>query len=234
MTAQQPQHDDASVLKPHHIRNLILILRQANAHYSRVAASVRRSLRPTHHAKMRAQRLGLGVNTEKAVALAHKHVSVIPLPILDIPTPAPDPVFRAPPARPQHRPMWGIIPLPDVEAALDVPADEGDATEAWDMEIIRTGEISPLRIADITTPLPDAPGSGMSISSDSDVSNSSGLPTPADAPIMIRIKRKSAELAMEPVESVEKRPRFLRKSFAQPLTQQRIALRCRPPVCSPF
>ncbi|KAG6906764.1 hypothetical protein DXG01_012240 [Tephrocybe rancida] len=74
-------------LQPHHLRNLILILRRANAHYTHVASCIRASLTPTRHAKIRAQNLGLTVDIVRAVNCPHKAVSVIPLPIIEAVTP---------------------------------------------------------------------------------------------------------------------------------------------------
>jgi hypothetical protein len=72
-----------SLLQPHHVRNLIFILRRANTHYRVVASHIRATLRPTEHARKHAQRLGLKVNVNKAVHCDQKQVSVVPLPILD-------------------------------------------------------------------------------------------------------------------------------------------------------
>lgn len=78
----------SSPLQPYHVRNLILILRRANDHYSHVASRIRASLVPTHHARKRAHRMGLAVDVAKAVACDQRQVSIIPLPVIDIvPTP---------------------------------------------------------------------------------------------------------------------------------------------------
>ncbi|KAG6863946.1 hypothetical protein C0991_001749 [Blastosporella zonata] len=78
-----------ATLQPHHLHNLILILRHANARYSNLAACIRASLTPTRHAKHRAQNLGLTVNIIAAVNCPQSSVSVIPLPIIEIVSPLP-------------------------------------------------------------------------------------------------------------------------------------------------
>ncbi|KAG5651977.1 hypothetical protein H0H81_006751 [Sphagnurus paluster] len=82
-----------AALQPNHIRNLILILRRANAHYTYVASRIRASLKPTQHARTRAQNLGLRVNIEKAHNCPQKQVSVVPLPIIEV---SPPPIALAP------------------------------------------------------------------------------------------------------------------------------------------
>ncbi|KAF8060876.1 hypothetical protein FPV67DRAFT_311326 [Lyophyllum atratum] len=74
----------ASPLQPYHIRNLILILRRANAHYTYVASRIRATLQPTRHARRRAQRLGLTIDVGAAVKCPQKQVSNIPLPVLEV------------------------------------------------------------------------------------------------------------------------------------------------------
>jgi len=72
--------------------NLIHILRRANSHYSQLAASIRASLRPTHHARKRAQALRLTISIQAAANLDQKQISTIPLPILErVATPTPEP-----------------------------------------------------------------------------------------------------------------------------------------------
>ncbi|KAF8168396.1 hypothetical protein B0H34DRAFT_57598 [Crassisporium funariophilum] len=72
-----------SALQACHVDNMLLILRRANEHYSRVAASVRSSIRPTYHARKRAYALRLKVSIEKALKLDPAQISTIPLPVLD-------------------------------------------------------------------------------------------------------------------------------------------------------
>ncbi|KAG6899225.1 hypothetical protein C0993_012095 [Termitomyces sp. T159_Od127] len=78
---------NASNLQPHHIHNLILILRRSNAYYTHIASRIRDSFASTRHAKTRAQDLGLSIDVVAAVNCPHKQVSVIPLPILEVVTP---------------------------------------------------------------------------------------------------------------------------------------------------
>ncbi|KAG6820218.1 hypothetical protein H0H93_003719 [Arthromyces matolae] len=82
----------ATPLPPNLLHNLILILRRANVYYSDVAACIRATHAPTHHAKARAQTLGLSVNIAAAVNCPQKHVSVIPLPIIEVVTPPLEPI----------------------------------------------------------------------------------------------------------------------------------------------
>ncbi|KAG6810362.1 hypothetical protein H0H92_012170 [Tricholoma furcatifolium] len=77
----------ASPLQPHHLQNLIYILRNANARYTHIATLARASLAPTRHAKRRATNLGLTVDIIKAINCPQKAVSVIPLPIVEVVTP---------------------------------------------------------------------------------------------------------------------------------------------------
>jgi len=72
------------------INNLLYILRRANTHYSQIAATIRNSLRPTHHAKKRARSLRLSVSIDAALQLDPKQISTIPLPILELDTPYPE------------------------------------------------------------------------------------------------------------------------------------------------
>ena len=63
--------------------NLLEILRRANARYSRIAATLRLSIHPTHHARKRATALKLTVSIQKALKLDPKQISTIPLPVID-------------------------------------------------------------------------------------------------------------------------------------------------------
>ncbi|KAJ7293995.1 hypothetical protein C8J57DRAFT_1270557 [Mycena rebaudengoi] len=127
----------SAALPPHRLARLSLILREANAHYRRVADSFRASLRPTHHARTRAEKIGLTLNIEKAVACPEHQVSVIPLPIIDT-TPSPTISRRAtrattnatsgtqrPPAQRRSRPTLSLsIPLL-ARPAADAPVSCG-------------------------------------------------------------------------------------------------------------
>ena len=74
----------ASYLQPHHVHNLILILRRANVHYHHIAARNRAKLQPTHHACEEARRRGLTVDISKAARCDQRQISLVPLPVLDI------------------------------------------------------------------------------------------------------------------------------------------------------
>ncbi|KAJ7433555.1 hypothetical protein FB451DRAFT_1380294 [Mycena latifolia] len=96
---------------------LASILTEANTHHSAVAAAVRAAAKPTFHARTRAQKLGLKVDTVRAVALPAHCVSVVPPPIIDT-TPSPPPIAmntnaKTKPTRPTLR---LLVPraLPDV------------------------------------------------------------------------------------------------------------------------
>jgi len=70
-------------LSSSHYNNLREILRRANAHYSRIAATIRLSIRSTHHARKRATALKLTVSIEKALKLDPKQISTVPPPVID-------------------------------------------------------------------------------------------------------------------------------------------------------
>jgi hypothetical protein len=70
-------------LSSDHSSKLLEIVRRANAHYSRIAATTRVSIHPTHHARKRAAALKLTVSIQKALKLDPKQISTIPLPVID-------------------------------------------------------------------------------------------------------------------------------------------------------
>lgn len=90
-----------------HVNNLLDILRRANEHYSHLAAIVRASLKPTYHAKKRAQALKLSVSIQAAKNLDQKQISTIPLPLLDR---VASPVKEAPVVR--TSPVFVAAPIP--------------------------------------------------------------------------------------------------------------------------
>ncbi|GLB36690.1 hypothetical protein LshimejAT787_0309770 [Lyophyllum shimeji] len=101
-----------SPLQTYQIRNLILILRRANAYYSYVAARIRASLQPTRHARRRAQLLGLTINVAAAVKCPQKQVSHIPLPVIEL---SPAVALAPPPIAAKTRPaLRCVIPAPAV------------------------------------------------------------------------------------------------------------------------
>ncbi|KAF8961011.1 hypothetical protein BDZ97DRAFT_1267434 [Flammula alnicola] len=71
------------VMSRPHVNNLLYVLRRANQRYSQLAAAVRMSLRPTHHARKRAAALHLRVSIKAARNLDQKQISVLPLPVLE-------------------------------------------------------------------------------------------------------------------------------------------------------
>ncbi|KAH9487201.1 hypothetical protein JR316_0001270 [Psilocybe cubensis] len=73
------------------LTNILTTIRRANERVSRLAASMRASLTPTHHARRRARKLQLRVCIDKALKLDPKQISVIPLPVLATPVPLPVP-----------------------------------------------------------------------------------------------------------------------------------------------
>ncbi|KAJ7171562.1 hypothetical protein C8R43DRAFT_18949 [Mycena crocata] len=120
-------------LSPRHFSRLSAILTEANAHYRTVAAAARAAKRPTYHARMRAYKLGLGVDIQRAVNCPEEHVSAIPLPIIDT-TPSPPPRQQRP--RPNLR---VVVPGPAPRAAADVPISTG----SYSTLSLSTGSIVP-------------------------------------------------------------------------------------------
>ncbi|ESK95579.1 hypothetical protein Moror_12653 [Moniliophthora roreri MCA 2997] len=82
-------------IQSQHLQNLLFILRRSNEHYRQVAESLRRSMRPTSHARKRAYNLGLSVDIHKAVNCPQQQVSVVPLPIIDACLSPSSPLARA-------------------------------------------------------------------------------------------------------------------------------------------
>ncbi|KII94453.1 hypothetical protein PLICRDRAFT_429435 [Plicaturopsis crispa FD-325 SS-3] len=65
------------------LANILFIIRVANRRSQHVADGIRTSLRPTHHARRRAQRLGLSIDMDRARACPQSQISRQDLPILD-------------------------------------------------------------------------------------------------------------------------------------------------------
>ncbi|KAJ7481419.1 hypothetical protein B0H11DRAFT_2232915 [Mycena galericulata] len=120
MSSARSQHPRAS-LAPRHFERLSAILAEANKHHSAVAAAARAAKRPTHHARTRAQKLGLAVCIKLAVACDERLVSVIPLPVLDRASPEPTQAPALPP-RQRGRPTLRLV-VP--RAPADVPTSTG-------------------------------------------------------------------------------------------------------------
>ncbi|KAG5339732.1 hypothetical protein E4T56_gene8222 [Termitomyces sp. T112] len=108
-----------TLLQPHHLRNLILILRRSNAYYTHVASCIRASFTPTGHAKTRAQNLGLTIDVVAAVNCPHKQVSLIPLPIIEVVTP-PEVTRPQPPSVSLKRPAL-TCSIPPVVQTITSP-----------------------------------------------------------------------------------------------------------------
>ncbi|KAG9310385.1 hypothetical protein JVU11DRAFT_9520 [Chiua virens] len=62
---------------------LVRRLRHSNTRYNQIAHQFRCRFRPTHHAKARAYRAGLRIDTSKARACPAKYISLQPPPVLD-------------------------------------------------------------------------------------------------------------------------------------------------------
>ncbi|KAJ7596265.1 hypothetical protein C8J56DRAFT_916968 [Mycena floridula] len=240
-------------LEPQYLARLIQILHTANRRYQDVADVVRGSLKPTHHAKKRAEKLGLSVNVQRAVDCPQRQVSNIPLPVLDV-TPSPTSQFhRRPalkvtipsiiPAQASIRSSRAEIVLNDDcshdlssrfsvspvaapicrvsgKARADVPVDESPVNNWTDFDIIS------LESAGEQHQMSSPSSSASSGGGYSSYTSSSGPTTPIDdAPIMIRIKRKTEDDAVP----AEKRPKWIRKEWAAPITQRRSSIRAPAP-----
>ncbi|KAF7340274.1 hypothetical protein MVEN_01946400 [Mycena venus] len=122
MSTSSSSYTHRPALSSRHFTRLSSILNEANAHYRAVAASARASTRPTHHARSRAQKLGLAVNIKAAVNCPEREVSVKPLPVIER---SPVPQHRKP--LPQKRPTLSLIVPPTVAARtqVDVPTSTG-------------------------------------------------------------------------------------------------------------
>ncbi|KAF9482423.1 hypothetical protein BDN70DRAFT_438037 [Pholiota conissans] len=107
-----------------YLNNLLHVLRSANQRYATIAASMRESMRPTFHARKRAQMLMLRVDIDKADALDQQWISTIPLPILERTTTSPSSSSLS--SAPRRRPVRPRIVIPEgpevyTEIALGSP-----------------------------------------------------------------------------------------------------------------
>ncbi|KAJ7020258.1 hypothetical protein C8F04DRAFT_1275315 [Mycena alexandri] len=109
---------------------LSTILSDANAHYSAVAAANRAARTPTHRARTRAQKLGLGLDVERAVNCPAPQVAVLPLPVIER---SPTPPFLSASSRTKGkdtqlhtrgRPILRVV-VPPARAQADVPITSG-------------------------------------------------------------------------------------------------------------
>ncbi|KAJ7804702.1 hypothetical protein B0H14DRAFT_3883329 [Mycena olivaceomarginata] len=114
-------------LSSRHFSRLSALLKDANARYAAVAASVRAATQPSHSARARACKLGLAVNVRAAAACPEEQVSVRPLPVLERSTPPPMPrkQQQQPTLQQQRgRPALRLV-LPHARAQADVSTSTG-------------------------------------------------------------------------------------------------------------
>ncbi|KAK0232775.1 hypothetical protein IW262DRAFT_1451254 [Armillaria fumosa] len=181
-------------LPAHRFARLSTTLRHSKVQYEHIADSHRASVRPTHSARKCAARLRLFVDIEGAVNCPQTYVSLIPLPLID------DSLHPGSPL---------------VHAA-------SEAIYPQVQELRRRERIPPIVIPALDdprcSPSPELTSCFSAWSTDvpSSSSSSSALLTPSDhegSPIVICIKRKSILEEDSDDEAVEKRPRYLRKSW---------------------
>ncbi|KAJ6477294.1 hypothetical protein DFH09DRAFT_1293030 [Mycena vulgaris] len=122
-------YETRRALSARRFERLSSILSEANTHHAAVAAVARAAAAPTYHARTRAQKLGLAVDTVRAVACDARLVSYIPLPIIEtgLSPPAPTPA-------PRGRPTLRLI-VP--RAPADVPVSGG----SYSMLSMSTGSV---------------------------------------------------------------------------------------------
>ncbi|KAK7008153.1 hypothetical protein R3P38DRAFT_1628231 [Favolaschia claudopus] len=134
-SSHQPRRPTLSA--PHFLR-LSSILKQANEHYHFVAASTRAATHPTHHARTRAEKLGLAINIERAVNCPGNQVSVVPLPIIET-SPASSPILPVPqlskPVR--GRPALRLVVPQMTRPQADVPVSTGHTPAAAAPTVLR-------------------------------------------------------------------------------------------------
>lgn len=137
------------------VDNLLHNLRNANLRYSQLAASIRQSLRPTHHARKRAAALNLKVSIESALELDYRHISEVPLAVLEsasLPTstqaPLPMP-SRRPAVVKAVAPTQIVAPIPVRPAAqraqivLEPPVEISTKVVGREREIKRSSRPAP-------------------------------------------------------------------------------------------
>ncbi|KAL0065707.1 hypothetical protein AAF712_007348 [Marasmius tenuissimus] len=101
-----------SPLAPHHLQNLVGIVRQANDFYRMVAAAYRAARRPTYHAQKLAAQMDLRVDTWKAIRCPMNRISNVAYPLIDMSLGP-----HTPPARSVVQDLY------EVEAAPVIPFD---------------------------------------------------------------------------------------------------------------
>ncbi|PBK60043.1 hypothetical protein ARMSODRAFT_945268 [Armillaria solidipes] len=189
-------------LPAHCFARLSTTLRHSKAQYEHIADSHRTSVCPTHSARKRAARLRLAVNVPKAINCPQKYVSLIPLSLIDDSIHPGSPLVHAASEAiyPQVYEEWRIPPiviptLNDTHRSRSPSPELTSCFSAW---------------SDTDAGVPNSDSS----------SGSFALMTPPDhegSPIAIRIKRKSMldEGSDDEADAVEKRPRYLRKSWSR-------------------
>ncbi|KAJ7719232.1 hypothetical protein DFH07DRAFT_1009692 [Mycena maculata] len=127
MSSTRSSHPRVS-LSQRHFDRLSSILMEANARYTAVASATRAAKSSTHHARTRAQKLGLEICTVRAAACPEKMVSTIPLPIIDssesTPTPAAAPLSisqRGRPTLPLLVPQIPDVPYSAISLSAEAP-----------------------------------------------------------------------------------------------------------------
>ncbi|KAJ7859498.1 hypothetical protein B0H14DRAFT_3864042 [Mycena olivaceomarginata] len=111
-------------LSSRHFSRLSALLKDANARYAAVAASVRAATQPSHSARARACKLDLAVNVRAAAACPEAQVSVRPLPVLERSTPPPISPLPRKQQQQRARPALRLV-LPHARAQADVPTSIG-------------------------------------------------------------------------------------------------------------
>ncbi|KAJ7743790.1 hypothetical protein B0H16DRAFT_1560617 [Mycena metata] len=120
----------APALSERRFSRLSTILSDANAHYSAVAAATRAARKPTHHARTRAQKLGLDIDIERAVNCPGHVVAVLPLPIIErSPSPPSLSASRRTKSKDTQLNTRGrpalLVVVPHARAQADVPTSTG-------------------------------------------------------------------------------------------------------------
>jgi len=223
------------MLSDSHFAHVIYTLRIADAYFFAEARRRRISRNPTHHAKQRASKLGLQVNTDKAARLSIKEVSTKPYPVI---TQTYSPVIESN----IYISTTSWVTGPTASDLLNVGA-------ALSEHLTRAQQLTQNEFADllmhpscgydtytqIHRPLPDVPsearpdweGDILQANSTTSTSRSSSMiATPEDqqeVPLKIHMnsKRKSCEVD-DNVVYVEKRPKYGRKNWVLTLRQTNV------------
>ncbi|KAF8214862.1 hypothetical protein K438DRAFT_2138426 [Mycena galopus ATCC 62051] len=134
MSAIIPSDARLPSLSSRKFKRLSILLREVSVYYYHtVAVSIRASTRPTYHARARAQKLGLAINTRASVNpnCPRREVLIRPLPALERPLSASPtaggPVLSLRKPLMRHQQQSGKMTL-----QLTVPSSQADATtSAW-------------------------------------------------------------------------------------------------------